>query len=114
MDTFHQQFNDSKFLEIYSTSTPAFKASAKEPDFMKFIQAVHRKLGTVKAATPNGWKVNTFNGVTSVVLTDNTDFEQGSAVNGIKIRPVWDGGTVGRLCKTPLPSRRDGLQIALH
>lgn len=80
VDTFHQQFNDSKFPEIYSTATPAFKASTKEPEFLKFMQAVRRKLGAVKAATPNGWNVNTFNGNTSVVLTYKTDFELGSGV----------------------------------
>ena len=80
VDTFHQQFNDSKFTEIYSAATPAFKTSAKEPDFMKFIQAVRRKLGTYKSGTQSNWSVNTFNGTTSVVLSYNSDFEQGSGV----------------------------------
>ena len=79
VDAFHQQFNDSKFGEIYSASTPAFKSAANEADFTKFIQAVRTKLGTVKSASQNGWKVNNINGVTSVVLTYKTDFEKGSA-----------------------------------
>ena len=80
VDTFHQQFNDSKFTDIYSAATPAFITSTKEVDFMKFIQAVRRKLGAVKNANPQAWNINTFNGVTNVVLTYNTDFEQGAAV----------------------------------
>lgn len=79
VDAFHQQFNDSKFGEIYSASTPAFKSAANEPEFMKFIGAVRTKLGPVKGASQNGWKVNSINGVTSVVLTYKTDFEKGSA-----------------------------------
>jgi len=94
VETFHQQFNDSKFTEIYSASTAAFKASSKEPDFMKFIEAVHRKLGPVKTATPNGWNVNTFNGVTSVVLTYNTDFEQGSGVETFTFITSGDSATL--------------------
>ena len=80
VNTFHQQFNASKLTEIYSASTPAFKTSVKEADFMKFIQAVRRKLGAYKSGTQNNWRVNTFNGTTSVVLTYNSNFEQGSGV----------------------------------
>jgi hypothetical protein len=80
VDTFHQQLNDSKFTEIYSAATPAFKTSAKEADFMKFIQAVHRKLGAYKTGTQSGWRTNATTSGTFVVLTYNSDFEQGSAV----------------------------------
>jgi hypothetical protein len=80
VETFHQQFNDSKFTEIYTAATPALKTATNEADFMKFIQAVRRKLGAVKSTSQQGWNVNTFNGVKSVVLTHKTEFEQGSAV----------------------------------
>jgi hypothetical protein len=81
VDTFHQQFNDSKFAEMYSAATPALKTFTKEADFMKSLQSVRRQLGTVKNTTQNGWKVNTFDGVvTSIVLTYKTDFEKGSGV----------------------------------
>jgi Protein of unknown function (DUF3887)/Protein of unknown function (DUF4019) len=79
VETFHQEFNDSKFKEIYSDTTSGFKSSAKEPDFMKFIQAVRRKLGAFKKATPNGWNTNMTTNGTFVVLVYNSDFEHGSA-----------------------------------
>jgi Protein of unknown function (DUF4019) len=94
VDTFHQQFDDSKFSEIYSAVTPAFKRSTKEADFMKFLQSVHRKLGTVKSATQNGSNVNMFNGVTSIVLTYKTDFEKGSAVETFTFITSGDSATL--------------------
>ena len=76
-DRFHQQFNDAKFAEIYDDATPAFKSASSEADFLKFIQAIHRKLGSVKDAKANGWKINTFNGTTSVILGYETEFAKG-------------------------------------
>ncbi|MEK0449224.1 MAG: hypothetical protein RL088_1492 [Verrucomicrobiota bacterium] len=80
VETFRQQFSESKFAEIYSAATPAFKASVNEANFTKFIQAVQRKLGAYKSSTQRGWKVNSINGTTSVVLNYDSVFEQGSAV----------------------------------
>lgn len=80
VETFRQQFRESKFAEIYSAATPAFKASVNEANFTKFIQAVQRKLGAYKSSTQRGWKVNSINGTTSVVLNYDSVFEQGSAV----------------------------------
>ena len=79
VDTFHQQFNDSEFTAIYSASTSAFKSAAREPDFMAFIQAVRRKLGAFKSGTQTSWNVSSVNGVTTVVLKYQSQFDQGSA-----------------------------------
>jgi hypothetical protein len=61
---------------------------------MKFLQFVRRKLGTVKSATQSGFKVNTFNGVTSVLLTYKTDFEKGSAVETFTFITSGDSATL--------------------
>lgn len=79
VEKFHQQYDESKFAEIYSGATPAFRSAAKEEDFMKFIQAVHRKLGAYKSGTAEGWQTNVFNGKTSVVLSFKSEFEKGPA-----------------------------------
>ena len=94
VDKFHQQFDNSKFTEIYSAVTPGFKTTTKEADFIKFIQAVRRKLGTVKVSTQNGSNVNTFNGTTSVVLTYKTDFEKGYAVETFTFITSGDSATL--------------------
>jgi len=80
VDVFHQKFNDQKFSEIYSSATPAFKTSMKEADFIKFEQAVHRKLGPFKSASRTGWRGNSTPTSTTVVLTYNSQFEKHPAV----------------------------------
>jgi predicted small lipoprotein YifL len=94
VDTFHQQLDNSKFTEIYSAVTPAFKTSTKEADFTKLLQAVHRKLGTVKKSTQDGFNINMFNGVTRVVLTYKTDFEKGSAIETFTFVTSGDSATL--------------------
>jgi Protein of unknown function (DUF4019) len=94
VETFHQQFNDSKFAEMYSAATPVLKTATKEADFTKLLQSVRRKLGTVKSATQNGSNVKMFNGVTSVVLTYKTDFEKGAAVETFTFIASGDTATL--------------------
>ncbi|HVY69110.1 MAG TPA: DUF4019 domain-containing protein [Verrucomicrobiae bacterium] len=77
--TFHQEYNNSKFGEIYSGATPAFKTATKEGDFLKFIEAVHRKLGPFQTATQSGWQVNATTSGKFVVLSFNSQFENGAA-----------------------------------
>jgi hypothetical protein len=60
---------------------------------MKFLQSVRRKLGTVKSATQIA-NSNTFNGVTSVVLTYKTDFEKASAVETFTFIVSSDAATL--------------------
>jgi hypothetical protein len=76
---FHQQYNDSKFAEIYSNTTPIFKTDSKEADFVKFLQKERSELGTFKSTTQEGSNTN-FGNVTTVQLTYKTEFEKGSAV----------------------------------
>jgi hypothetical protein len=80
VDAFHKKFNDQKFAEIYSGATPAFKGATKEAEFLKFMQAVHRKLGPFKSGTQSGWRGNTTMSGTTVILTYNSQFEKNSAV----------------------------------
>jgi hypothetical protein len=79
VETFHQQFNETRFSAIYSGSTTNFKASAPEAEFLKFIQAVRRKLGAFQSGTETGWRTNNTTNGTFVVLTYNSQFERGKA-----------------------------------
>ena len=74
---FHKQFNDLKFKELYSSSHSGLKNAATEEEFVKLLEAVHRKLGKQVKSTDAGWRVNTHNFKTSVVVTQTTEFEQG-------------------------------------
>ncbi|MES2470092.1 MAG: hypothetical protein V4675_22560 [Verrucomicrobiota bacterium] len=77
---FHKQFNEQKFKELYTAGHADLKAAATEADFLKLLEAVHRKLGKQVNSSEEGWRVNTFNMKTSAVVTQNTEFEQGKGV----------------------------------
>lgn len=75
---FHKLYNEGKLTEIYSTGHSKLKAATTEKQFMDFMGAVQRKLGKVTQTANIGFNVRTMNFTTTVVLTQNTTFEQGT------------------------------------
>jgi hypothetical protein len=75
---FHKLYNDGKLTEIYSAGHSKFKSATTKKQFLEFVGAVQRKLGKVTQTTEAGFNVRTFNLTTTVVLTQNTTFEQGT------------------------------------
>ncbi|HEY1604734.1 MAG TPA: hypothetical protein VGF77_03980 [Allosphingosinicella sp.] len=51
---FHQLLDAGRYDAIYDASTPELKASSPKPNFIRFLDAVHRKLGAVKDAKQVG------------------------------------------------------------
>jgi hypothetical protein len=76
---FHAKFNASEFGEIYQASSVEFQKGSSKDDYLKFIGAVHRKLGDVTASKPAGWRVNVMNGTTYVLLGYESTYERGTA-----------------------------------
>lgn len=74
---FHQQFNAGKFQAIYAAAHADLKSAASEDEFVKLLEAVHRKLGKQVKSTEGGWRVNSFNFKTVVLMSQNTEFENG-------------------------------------
>lgn len=79
-EQFHLQLNDSKFAEIYADTSAGFQSVSKEADFVALLSAIRRKMGPFKTSNQTGWNINTNNGVTTVVVTFKSEYEQGSAV----------------------------------
>jgi hypothetical protein len=75
---FHKLYNDGKLSEIYSAGHSKFKSATTEKQFVEFMSAVQRKLGKVTQTSNAGFNVRTFNLITTVVLNQNTTFEQGA------------------------------------
>ncbi len=75
--SFHQQFNEGKFKDLYTTSHADLKTAATEADFLKLLEAVHRKLGKQVRSTEGGWMVNSHNMKTTITMTQKTEFEHG-------------------------------------
>ncbi len=80
VEKFHQQFNDSKFAEIYASLSPDFKKTISEEDLTKMLQMLHTKLGVYKSGTQSGWNMSTATGTgTTVDFTYNSEFEHAKA-----------------------------------
>jgi hypothetical protein len=76
---FHAMLDAGQFDALYDGSAPEMKAITPKPRFVDLLSAVHRKLGTVRSATQQGWNVNYGTGGGTVTLTYQTIFSGGSA-----------------------------------
>jgi hypothetical protein len=74
---FHNQFNAGQYHEIYEQADQALKKSASEDEFVALLEAVHRKLGTVKEAHSAGWGVNATPTGTMATVSYDMDFSEG-------------------------------------
>ena len=77
MDEFHDRFNAGDYGKIYDTADADFQKAMARADCLKFLEAVHRKLGNYKTCASEGWNTRTFNSDTSVDLRYKTTFEHG-------------------------------------
>ena len=78
MDEFHDRFNAGEFDKIYDTADADFHGATTRTDFLKLLDAIHRKLGDYKNCDSQGWTSNTFNGDSSVTLHYKTTFKKGT------------------------------------
>ena len=83
---FHKQFNDGQFHDIYIQADEDFKKAADEASFVELLEAVRRKLGTVKQAKPLVWNVNVTTSGTLVRLSYDVEFTEGQATEEFVFR----------------------------
>ena len=81
---FHELFAASEYSQIYADTTEGFREAASEAEFVEFMSAVRRKLGTVRACELTGVEV-TWDGGTSIWLSYHTAYELGDATENF----VW-------------------------
>jgi hypothetical protein len=74
---FHDQFNAGQFREIYLHSGEQMKKAAPQTEFINFLEATRRKLGSVKRTNLINWNVKTKSGGTFTSLIYHTEFAQG-------------------------------------
>ena len=77
---FHDELNADRYDEIYREGDDGFIRSGKEEDLVKFLQAVHTKLGDAGAASLVNIRVNATTSGTFIVTQYNTTFARGPAV----------------------------------
>jgi hypothetical protein len=74
---FHNQFNAGEFTAIYNNSTDEFKKASTQAQLEELLSAISRKLGHVTSTTNTSWRTGNYNLVTTVVMVQETEFEQG-------------------------------------
>lgn len=80
VEQFHQQFNAGQYKEIYQQGDSKFKEAIGEVEFVRILEGVKRKLGTVKNSTQAGWRVNTTPLGTVATVSCQVDFAEGKGV----------------------------------
>lgn len=83
---FHNQYNAGQLREIYDQADEAFKKSGSDAQFISILEAMRRKLGTVKHAEQAGWHVNATTDGTFVTLGYNVDFSEGKGTEQFVFR----------------------------
>lgn len=90
---FHSLYDAEDYDKIFDTAHADFKASQPKVETIDFIRSVREKLGKVKSTNRTGWQANSFNMNTNVILTHETEFENGKGVETFTYR-IENGSAV--------------------
>ena len=80
VEDFHTQLNESRFSDIYSQSSPIFRAKSSEVELNRLLGSIRIRLGKVTNSQPDGWKVDYSMSGSEATLTYRTAVEKGSAI----------------------------------
>jgi hypothetical protein len=76
---FHSQLDTEQYSAVYATTDNKFHNFTGEADFTRLLEAVHRKLGTVRGSSLRNMNVGWFAGQgATVTLVYDTTFSSGS------------------------------------
>ena len=87
---FHSQYNSDQFHEIYNQADEGFRKSGDEASVVEYLEALRRKLGTVKTAKQTGWHVNATTAGTIVTLGYDVEFSEGKGTEHFVFRVSGD------------------------
>ncbi len=77
---FHEELNSKDFDGLIDESDAAFQGSANREDLLRFLGAVHAKLGNALSSTRDNIFVNVGTNGTTIRTTYQTGFSNGHAV----------------------------------
>ena len=83
---FRSMLAAQRYHDIYAGAAQEFRQSATEPSAVRFLQAIHDRLGAVRASQEQGWQVNFTTGGTLVSLKYTTQFTSGSGTENFVYR----------------------------
>jgi hypothetical protein len=76
---FHTMLDAAQFAAIYADAADELKKVTTQDKLTALLEAVHRKLGTVKSSMRQTWNVNYHTSGTFITLTYATSYEGGDA-----------------------------------
>jgi hypothetical protein len=76
---FHNELNGGAYQQIYGEGDKGLKSATSQADLIKFLQAVHQKLGAFKNGKRTGWRVNYNTAGNSTVVQFDSNYEKGAA-----------------------------------
>jgi Protein of unknown function (DUF4019) len=76
---FHSQLDAAQYAALYAAADTGLHNATSQADFTKLLDAVHRKLGTVRQANLRSWHTGYYVGQgATVTLVYDTTFSAGS------------------------------------
>lgn len=82
---FHERLNAEEYEEIYVDADDGFRAGQTHDELIKFLQAVHKKLGNAGEATQSNIRVDANTNGTFITTSYRTTFDKGAATE----RFIW-------------------------
>lgn len=76
---FHEHLDTEQYDQIYISASEAYRKRMSEADSREYLAAIHRKLGSVKAARETGFIVSATTWGTRTRLQYDTEFTEGNA-----------------------------------
>ena len=76
---FHAALDAGRFQPIYQATSSDMKTSLSEGDFVKLLDAVHRKLGVFRSGKVVGWRENATTSGTFVAVNYAAEYVRGHA-----------------------------------
>lgn len=77
---FHDQLNGERYDQIFDEADDAFQHSGSREETIKFLEAVHNKLGSAQGANLTNIMVQATPGGTFTIVSYTTHYERGNAV----------------------------------
>jgi len=95
VEQFHSELDSEQYAAVYAASDEKFHQATSESDFVKLLDAIHRKLGNVQQAKLHTTGVAWFAGQgATVTLVYQTKFAEGTGTEQFVWHVKDDGATL--------------------
>jgi len=86
IEQFHATYNEGNSRALYGQTGQEFREVTTAQDMDALVAHVTERMGKMESTSRQGFNINTNNGLTTTVVTMNTVFENGEAVETFTFR----------------------------